>query len=44
MKTCRPSLNPVGFWYLASRELNVVVEQSNLNVPKEFQLQQNLKV
>jgi len=33
--------NPVGFWYLASRELNVEVEQSNLNVPKEFQLQQN---
>ncbi len=33
--------NPVGFWYLASRELNVAVEQGNLNVPKEFQLQQN---
>ncbi len=33
--------NPVGFWYLASRELNVEVEQSSLNVPKEFQLQQN---
>ena len=33
--------NPVGFWYLASRELNVELEQSSLNVPKEFQLQQN---
>ncbi len=33
--------NPVGFWYLASRELNVEVEQNSLNVPGEFQLQQN---
>ncbi len=33
--------NGVGFWYLASRELNVAVEQSSLTVPGEFQLQQN---
>ncbi len=33
--------NPVGFWYLASRELNVEIEASNLNVPKVFQLRQN---
>ncbi len=33
--------NGVGFWYQASQELNVEVEQSTLNVPKEFQLQQN---
>ena len=33
--------NPVGFWYLASRQLNVEVEQNSLNVPGEFQLQQN---
>ncbi len=33
--------NPVGFWYQASRELNVAVEQSSLTVPGEFQLQQN---
>lgn len=33
--------NPVGFWYQASRQLNVEVEQNSLNVPEEFQLQQN---
>ena len=33
--------NAVGFWYQASRQLNVEVEQNSLNVPEEFQLQQN---